>query len=376
MRGPVQRQRTAREAAPFVALLLLAWLLSCSLALPARAATGQAPDRPLRVATKVIAPFVLPGTDPPAGFSIDLWSEVARRMRVDFQWQMVSTVPELLQAVRGGTADVAIAALTMTPEREYYLDFSHPYYDSGLQIMVRADDRSAFMATLSAFPWLPLAELFAAGFVVILLLANILLVLERRQGNKQFQKPYLRALGEGIWGIMLIFSTGEHGDREGARVWKRVAVASMWFLGVLLIAQVTATVTATQTVHQLQSSILGEKDLPGKTIASIRGTVAGDYLSQRGLPFVEMADGNEALRLLASGKVQAVVYDAPTLQYWATQSHDAVQVVGAIFRPQKYGIAVAEGSALRKPINEALLQIYEDGTYEKLVEKWFPRTSR
>jgi hypothetical protein len=48
-----------------------------------------------------------------------------------------------------------------------------------------------------------------------------------------------------------------------------------------------------------------------------------------------------------------------------------VQVVGPIFRPQKYGIAIAEGSALRKPTNEALLELYDDGTYEKIYARWF-----
>ena len=345
------------------------------LALPAWSATvNSTAGRPLRVAIKPIAPFVLPDADPPAGFSIDLWSEVARRMRVDYQWRMVPTLPDLLQAVRSGDADVAIAAITMTPEREQFLDFSHPYFDSGLQILVSTPDHQAFLATFRSFPWIALGELFAAAIVVILLLANVLLFIERRHGNATFKKPYLKAVGEGIWGIMLIFSTGEHGDREGSRVWKRIAVAGMWFLGVLLIAQVTATVTSTQTVQQLQSSIRDVNDLPGKAIGSVAGTVAGDYLTQRGLSFVNVADGPDAIRMLARGKVKAVVFDAPTLQYWAaTQGEGAVQVVGPIFRPQKYGIAVAEGSALRKPINEALLEIYDDGTYEKLYAKWFPK---
>jgi polar amino acid transport system substrate-binding protein len=66
------------------------------------------------------------------------------------------------------------------------------------------------------------------------------------------------------------------------------------------------------------------------------------------------------------------VFDSPTLQYWAAkQGNGVVQMVGPIFRPEKYGIAVAEGSALRKPINEALLEICDDGTYERIYAKWF-----
>jgi polar amino acid transport system substrate-binding protein len=133
-----------------------------------------------------------------------------------------------------------------------------------------------------------------------------------------------------------------------------------------------ATVTSSQTVQRLRSSIQGPDDLPGKAIGSVPGTVAGDYLTQRGLTFVSLKDAAETIRMLTEGELQAVIFDAPTLQYWAAkQGNGVVQVVGPIFRPEKYGIAVANGSALRKPINEALLELYEDGTYEKIYARWF-----
>jgi polar amino acid transport system substrate-binding protein len=96
------------------------------------ATSVAATDHPLRVVTTPVAQFVLPKTTPPAGFSIDLWNEVARRMRVEFAWNVVANEAEMLQAVQRGDADVAIAAVAMTPERESAVDFSHPYFNSGL----------------------------------------------------------------------------------------------------------------------------------------------------------------------------------------------------------------------------------------------------
>ena len=49
--------------------------------------------------------------------------------------------------MRSGNADVAVAAITTTPERDRVLDFSLPYFDSGLQIMVLAQDESAILTT-------------------------------------------------------------------------------------------------------------------------------------------------------------------------------------------------------------------------------------
>jgi ABC-type amino acid transport substrate-binding protein len=171
---------------------------------------------------------------------------------------------------------------------------------------------------------------------------------------------------------MLVIATGEHGDRNTPGVLKRVAVVLMWLLGVVLIAQLTATVTSSQTVERLQSTIKGPNDLPGKTIGTLPGSVAADYLTQRGLPFVPLTSTDGAIRMLTQGQVQAIVFDAPTLQYWAAKRGNGVlRVVGPIFRPLKYGIAVAEGSELRKRIDKALVSIYADGTYEDIYAKWF-----
>lgn len=355
-----------------LAIIGMAGLVAGIPVLSARSAvTPAAMQRPLRVVTSAVAPFVLPKTDPPAGFSVDLWDEVARRMHVEFTWNVLPSGAELLESVERHDADVAIAAIAMTPEREAMVDFSHPYFDSGLQIMVRAQDESAFLSTLRSIPWLAIGQLFAAAIAIIFLLAHLLWLIERRRNNQDFSKSYPRALGEGLWATMLIIATGEYGERSAPGVIKRVTVVLMWLLGVVLIAQLTATVTSSQTVQRLQSTIRGPDDLPGKTIASMSGTVAADYLTQRGLRFTSVNYGPDAIQMLAQGEVQAVVFDAPTLQYWAKQGSGIVQVVGPVFRPEKYGIAVAEGSALRKPINEALLELYVDGTYERIHAAWF-----
>lgn len=334
-------------------------------------AANVAAQTTLRVATASVAPFVLPQTAVPEGFSIDLWNEVARRMGVQSSWTRLTTQAGLLDAVKRGDADVAIAAITMTPEGENSVDFSLPYFDSGLQIMVRAKSESTLITSLQTIPWLAIGQLLGITVVIVFVLANVVWLLERRR-DAAFQKPYWRAIGEGLWVTMLIIATGEHGERDAAGVWKRVLVPLMWLIGVVLIAQLTATVTSSQTVARLESTIRGPDDLPGKTIGSVPGSVAGDYLKQRGLPFDTVTSADEGIRMLMQGDVQAIVFDAPTLQYWAGRRGNGVlAVVGPVFRPEKYGIAVANGSALRKRINEALLAMYEDGTYEQIYGKWF-----
>jgi polar amino acid transport system substrate-binding protein len=338
------------------------------------AATSVAPaNAPLRVIATPIAPFVLPDTGPLAGYSIDVWNEVSRRLPVEFRLHLVAA-DERLPALERGEADVAIGLIVETAEDEKRVDFSTPYFDSGLQIMVHAQGEDRFLRTVHSIPWAAIGDLFGVALLIMLLLANLLWLVERR-GNPRFRKNYLRAIGEGLWGSMLIIATGEYGDRDTPDVVRRIAVVVMWLLGVILVAQLTATVTSSQTVTRLQSEIRGPADLPGKTIAATPGTIAGDYLTHFGLPFTAMANPDDGMRMLKDGEVQAVVLSAAVLQYLAAQpANRMLQVVGPIFRPYKIAMAVRDGSPLRKRINEALLAMYQDGTYEEIYAKWFAQS--
>ena len=336
------------------------------------ATTAPTASAPLRVVTTPIAPFVLPDTDPPVGFSIDVWNAVARRMHVDFTLQVVAA-DDRFSKVERGDADVAIGLLVMTPEDEKRVDFSHPYMDSGLQIMVRAQREGRLHELFDSIPWWTIGELFGVALLIMLVLANVLWLIERRN-NPRFKKKYLRAIGEGLWGSMLIIATGEHGDRDAPNVIKRIAVVAMWLLGVILIAQLTATVTSSQIVARFQSEISGPADLPGKTIAAAPGTIASDYLTGLGLPFTRITNLDDGIRMLTGGEVQAIVLNSAALQYLAAKrGKGMLQVVGPIFKPYKIGFVVREGSPLRKQINEALLAMYADGTYEDIYAKWFSR---
>jgi ABC-type amino acid transport substrate-binding protein len=366
---PKQLNRSRKCAA--ICIVFVA--ATIGLGLKGADAQDTAQGKVLRVAVKPIAPFVFKQGTELTGFSIDLWNALAQSLKVNTAWVEVTTVVDQLQSVKSGEADVAIAAITITKEREDIVDFTQPYFDSGLQIMVQAQSRSRFLDVFDSIPWLTIGTLFGAFIAIMFVVANVIWIVER-SSSERFRKGYLRGVGEGLWAVALIVATGEHGDREAPRVFKRLIVFCMWLLGVVLIAQLTATVSSTQTVDRLNSKIRGPSDLAGKTIATVRGTVAADYLTEQGLLYVGVPSAEEGCDLVLRGEVQALVFDAPTVQYLAARRGNGVlRVVGPIFAAQKYGIAVADGSPLRKRINSALLEIYEDGRYMALYNKWFSR---
>ena len=85
----------------------------------ADAQTPNAQTKMLRVATREnIAPFAFREKGQRAGFSIDLWNAIAREMKVKSQFQTSGGVRDLLAQVGAGKADLGIAAVSITSERE------------------------------------------------------------------------------------------------------------------------------------------------------------------------------------------------------------------------------------------------------------------
>ena len=358
--------------------LILIGLLACALTavgiVPvARAETRpQGQDKVLRIVTMPLEPFVIEDGDRLTGFSVDLWDAVARQLGVQYQWTEVQSVEEILDAVRNGRADLGIAGISMTPEREQTVDFTLPYFNAGLRVMTSARSSPSLRDLIGIIFSPAMLKVFAIALVLLLVMAHITWLAERG-GNEAIPTAYLPGIWESMWWSLATLATHEYGVLGHSRRRLKRLLAMAWVvLSVVLIAQFTASVTASLTVHQLSGNIHGPSDLPGKRIATVRATTGAEYLAEQHLTPVEVERIDDAYALLQNGQVQAIVFDAPVLLYHAeTKGKGAVQVVGPTLKDEYYGIALPTGSPLRKPINEALLQLMQDGSYTEIHHKWF-----
>jgi polar amino acid transport system substrate-binding protein len=130
----------------------------------------------LRVATHLIAPFVMQNDGQFSGFSVELWRSIAQQMNVTSRFQVTPTVTDLLSTVKSGKADLGIANISITAKRDKDFDFSQPIYESGLQILVRQDSshRSSIVAALKDFFSPAILQLLGIIVLIILIPANIL----------------------------------------------------------------------------------------------------------------------------------------------------------------------------------------------------------
>ena len=103
---------------------------------------AQANAELLRVGSETVYPpfeFLDSTVGEYVGFDIDLIKEVSKR--AGFEPVVYSMgLDSLLPALKFGMIDVAVSALTITPERSARVDFTKPYYYTGLRIMTHTDN--------------------------------------------------------------------------------------------------------------------------------------------------------------------------------------------------------------------------------------------
>jgi polar amino acid transport system substrate-binding protein len=345
---------------------------SSTIATPSSVAPVVISGKTFKIATRLVSPFVIEENGELGGFSIELWKNITQELKVKSIFTKNDNVSELLNSVKSGQADVGISAISVTSQREQDFDFSQPIFDSGLQILVRSQGHQSSISRLADSLFTPeFLQLLGMMLLIILIPAHIVWLVERKhQGGFLENSNYFPGIFKTCWWAAATLATQAEEMPKGAL--GRIMAVIWMFISVVFIAYFTATVTTSLTVDRLQSNIKNPQDLVGKRVATIISSTSANYLSQQKIETKEFKQIDEAFNALNNSNVDAVVFDAPILLYYA--AHDGkgkVQVVGNIFRKESYAIALPNGSPYRKQINNALLSLQENGKYQEIYDKWF-----
>ena len=327
----------------------------------------------LRVATRVVPPLVVDQSGMLSGFSIDLWNSIADRLKAKTDYRIAEDVGALLETVRSGNADLGVSAISITSTREVEFDFSQPILNAGLQIMVRGGD-------VGSYPLRDLlSHLFSRTLLVWLAIALLLIVIpahlvwwfERRdhEGIIPDDRYYPGIFHAMFWAAGTLATQADRMPRQ----WVARVIAVLWmFTAVVFVAVYTAQLTATLTVRHIQGTINSTDDLPGRHVGTSRDSTAAAYLRDLKAQVREFEDMDDAYKALLDKQIDAVVFDAPVLLYYAAHAGKGrVQVVGQPFHKEDYGIVFPANSLLLRQVNVVLLSLREDGSYDRIYDKWF-----
>jgi polar amino acid transport system substrate-binding protein len=351
------------------------FLVSLVLVLGATASPAQPVKPTLTVATRVIPPFVMQEGQQLAGFSIELWKNIATEMGVTSKFVVLDTLPNLLQTVAQRKADLGIAAISMTSERDRSFDFSYPILNAGLQILVRHPKHSTAQPNLiSALFSTSMLQILGAALLMVAVISHLVWIVERRHPETMISQQYFPGIFEAAWWAASTLAT--QADQMPRGGFTRL-IAILWmFTAVVFVALFTATFTTNLTVQQLQGEIQSLEDLNGRKVATTTGSTASAFLRDRDFKPIEFPAIEQAYSALLGQQVDAIVFDVPVLMYYAArEGKGRVQLVGNVVREENYGIVMPANSPNRKRINAALLKLRENGTYQALYDQFFKAAS-
>ncbi|MGH1337747.1 MAG: transporter substrate-binding domain-containing protein [Aureispira sp.] len=333
----------------------------------AQTPTDSTQKEVLSVGVKEAAPFAMKNKAGEwSGISIYLWKQLAESLNYEYEF-VEYDLEGLLANVANEQLDAGIAAITISKEREEMFDFSLPYFTTGLSIVTEKHELSSFDILRRLFS-LQFFQVIAGLVFLLFIIGALLWLVERKHNAEQFGGNAWRGIGAGFWWSAVTMTTVGYGDKAPVTFLGRIIGFIWMFSGIIIISGFTAAITSVLTVDRLTTKIQGPEDLDNVSVATVRGSSSAIYLHNREITFLEVEQIEEAIEALEKKQVDAVVYDAPILQYLICQKKkDNLELLPGVFLPFYYGIALPESSTRKEEINVHLLDIISQSEWKKVL---------
>ncbi|KAM9079284.1 glutamate receptor ionotropic, kainate 4 [Megaptera novaeangliae] len=345
------------------------------------------------------------GNDRYEGFCVDMLKELAEILRFNYKIRLVGDgvygVPEangtwtgMVGELIARKADLAVAGLTITAEREKVIDFSKPFMTLGISILYRVHmgRRPGYFSFLDPFSpgvWLFMLLAYLAVSCVLFLVARLT--------PYEWYTPHPCAqgrcnllvnqysLGNSLW-----FPVGgfmQQGSTIAPRALSTRCVSGVWWaFTLIIISSYTANLAAFLTVQRMDVPIESVDDLADQTAIEY-GTIHGgssmtffqnsryqtyqrmwNYMySKQPSVFVKSTEEGIA-RVLNSN--YAFLLESTMNEYYRQRNCNLTQI-GGLLDTKGYGIGMPVGSVFRDEFDLAILQLQENNRLEILKRKWW-----
>ncbi|XVE80459.1 hypothetical protein DITRI_Ditri14bG0141300 [Diplodiscus trichospermus] len=323
------------------------------------------------------------------GYCIDVFNAVMAAMPYAVSYQFIpfathagksaGTYNDLIFQVYNGVYDAVVGDTTIVANRSRYVDFTLPYTESGVLMIVPIRDNQSknawvFLKPLTSDLWVTSGCFFVfIGFVVW--------VLEHRI-NEDFRGPPLHQAGTSFW---FSFSTMVFAHRE--RVVSNLArfVVIVWCFVVLILTQsYTASLTSLLTVEKLQPTVTDINELlkKGEKVGFQQGSFVEGIL--KGLKFAESQliayQSPQELDDLfvkgsANGGIAAALDEIPYIQLFLAKYCGKYTTVEPRYKTDGFGFVFPIGSPLVADVSRAILNVTQGEKMKQIEDAWFNKES-
>ncbi|XP_038884294.1 glutamate receptor 2.8-like [Benincasa hispida] len=280
---------------------------------------------------------------------------------------------DLIIKVNEGFFDGAVGDITIIANRSNYVDFTLPFTESGVSMVVPTQGNSKNRAWLFLKPLT--LDLWITSFCFFVFMGFVVWILEHRT-NEQFRGPPSHQIGTSLW---FSFCTMAFAQRESLVSNLARFVVLIWFFVVFILTQsYTASLTSLLTVQQLQPTItdinvllknqpwVGYQD--GSFVFGLLRSVGIEKLR----PYDAPDQLHEMFRLGSNnGGIDAAFDEISYVKLFLFKFPDKYIMADPSYKTDGFGFAFPMGSPLVADVSRAVLNVTESEKMNQIQKKWF-----
>ncbi|XP_051687528.2 glutamate receptor ionotropic, NMDA 2C isoform X2 [Oryctolagus cuniculus] len=338
------------------------------------------------------------------GFCMDILKKLAKAVKFSYDLYLVTNGKHgkrvrgvwngMIGEVYYKRADMAIGSLTINEERSEIVDFSVPFVETGISVMVARSNGtvspSAFLEPYSPAVWVMM-------FVMCLTVVAITVFMFEYFSPVSYSQNLARGkksggpsftIGKSVWLLWALVFNNSVPIENPRGTTSKIMVLVWAFFAVIFLASYTANLAAFMIQEQYIDTVSGLSDKkfqrPQDQYPPFRFGTVPNGSTERNIRsnyrdmHTHMVKFNQrsvedALTSLKTGKLDAFIYDAAVLNYMAGKDEGCKLVTigsGKVFATTGYGIAMQKDSHWKRAIDLALLQFLGDGETQKLETVW------
>ena len=297
------------------------------------------------------------------------------------------------------TSDIGIAPLTITSSRSHVIDFSAPFMEFGLQMLILKSSElpTDFWKFLKPLHWSVWFLLIVAVFVhsVNLAIVNQYSPYSYRNARRLRGEPRLKktdcaidefSLYNSLWFMAASF-TQQGSDKQPLAPSGRI-MGIIWYLfSLLMINMYIANLAAVFTNTTARTKIVDVAGLPFQdefVYGTVTGSQAHEFFNSTTIPTYQRVwngmKANSGASMVASSAAgvkkakesrYAFIWESASVHYVAQRKPCTLSVVGNPFDLKSYGFGLPLNAAWTDDFSRAVLRLREDGTVAKLHHKWW-----
>ncbi|KAL6282414.1 hypothetical protein ACE6H2_013343 [Prunus campanulata] len=266
------------------------------------------------------------------------------------------------------TYDAVVGDITVLSERLEKVDFTQPYLESGLSMIVPENYEESTWLFLKPFTW----QMWVVTGGILIYTTLIVWFLER-PSNPEFGGPFKDQIRTATW---FTFSSLFFAHRE--KIYSnltRVVVIEWLFVVLILSSSYTANLSSMLTIKRLDPNVT-DIEMLKRTDAQI-GSDADSFI----VNYLEVVLGFKNSNIIEVGpqynvddfkskRISAAFLELPYAEVFINQNCKGYTSTAPNYRFGGFSFAFQQGSPIARDFTKAILELLEKGELKKLQTIW------